>query len=55
MEDEIAKIIAILEVSSADLRKSGLTEEEGHVKEAYLKIMGCMVNLYILKHINNIS
>ena len=55
MEDEIAKIIAILEASSADLRKSGLTEEEGHIKEAYLKVMGCMVNLYILKHINNIS
>lgn len=55
MENELVKIIAILEASSADLRNSGLTEEEGHIKEAYLKVMGCMINLYILKNINNIS
>lgn len=59
MENELVKIIAVLEASVTDLRKSGLITndvltqndiEVTHVSKAFIKVSGSLMNLYALKH-----
>jgi len=53
------KIIAVLEASVTDLKKSGLITndvltqndiEVTHVSKAFIKVSGSLMNLYALKH-----
>jgi len=59
MEKELVKIIAVLEASVTDLKKSGLITndvltqndiEVTHVSKAFIKVSGSLMNLYALKN-----